>query len=66
MIYEFNADLGGQPGHGPVTPEPEGEFWHVNKSYGWWTLRMIASLFRQPARFPVWQGKPGLLQSSSR
>lgn len=23
---------------------PEGEFWHVNKSYGWWTLRMIASV----------------------
>ena len=28
MTYAFHADLGGQPGHGPVTPEPEGEFWH--------------------------------------
>jgi nitrile hydratase len=28
MTYAFHADLGGQPGHGPVTPEPEGAFWH--------------------------------------
>ncbi len=28
MSYAFHADLGGQPGHGPVTPEAEGEFWH--------------------------------------
>ena len=28
MSYAFNADLGGQPGHGPVPPEAEGEFWH--------------------------------------
>lgn len=28
MNHAFHADLGGQPGHGPVTPEPEGEFWH--------------------------------------
>lgn len=28
MSYPFHADLGGQPGHGPVTPEAEGEFWH--------------------------------------
>ena len=28
MTYAFHADLGGQPGHGPVTPEPEGEYWH--------------------------------------
>jgi len=28
MSYPFHADLGGQPGHGPVTPEPEGELWH--------------------------------------
>ena len=28
MTYDFHADLGGQSGHGPVTPEPEGEFWH--------------------------------------
>ncbi|MDH4390610.1 MAG: nitrile hydratase subunit beta [Aquabacterium sp.] len=29
MTYSFHADLGGQPGHGPVTPEAEGEFWHA-------------------------------------
>lgn len=29
MTYDFHADLGGQPGHGPVTPEPEGELWHA-------------------------------------
>lgn len=28
MSYRTFADLGGQPGHGPVTPEAEGEFWH--------------------------------------
>ncbi len=28
MSYQSHADLGGQPGHGPVTPEPEGELWH--------------------------------------
>jgi nitrile hydratase len=28
MTYPFHADLGGQIGHGPVTPEPEGELWH--------------------------------------
>jgi nitrile hydratase len=28
MTYAFHADLGGQPGHGPVTPEPEGALWH--------------------------------------
>lgn len=28
MSYTSHADLGGQPGHGPVRPEPEGELWH--------------------------------------
>lgn len=28
MRYQSHADLGGQPGHGPVVPEPEGELWH--------------------------------------
>ena len=28
MNYTTHADLGGQPGHGPVLPEAEGEFWH--------------------------------------
>jgi len=45
---EFRA----QPYNGPVNfmtagahfDIPEGEFWHVNKAYGWWTLRMIASV----------------------
>ncbi len=27
--YTSFADLGGQPGHGAVTPEPEGELWHA-------------------------------------
>ncbi len=42
----------GQPYNGPVNfmtagavfDIPEGEFWHVNRNYGWWTLRMIASV----------------------
>ncbi|MEO0054761.1 MAG: hypothetical protein RLZZ50_708 [Verrucomicrobiota bacterium] len=29
---------------GATADIPEGEFWHVNKGYGWWTLRMIASV----------------------
>jgi nitrile hydratase len=29
--YTPHADLGGQPGHGPVLPEPEGALWHA----GW-------------------------------
>lgn len=41
-----------QPYNGPVNfmtagalaDIPEGEFWHVRKEYGWWTLRMIASV----------------------
>lgn len=28
MSYLSHADLGGQPGHGAVQPEPEGELWH--------------------------------------
>ncbi len=27
--YRSQADLGGQPGHGAVVPEPEGELWHA-------------------------------------
>jgi hypothetical protein len=45
---EFRA----QPYNGPVNfmtagalfDIPEGEYWHANKNYGWWTLRMIASV----------------------
>ena len=29
MSYITHADLGGQPGFGPVTPEPEGELFHA-------------------------------------
>ena len=29
MSYLTHADLGGQPGFGPVTPEPEGELFHA-------------------------------------
>jgi nitrile hydratase len=29
MTYTSHADLGGQLGHGPVQPEPEGELWHA-------------------------------------
>lgn len=29
MSYTSHADLGGQAGHGPVLPEPEGELWHA-------------------------------------
>ena len=29
MIYFSHADLGGQPGHGVVVPEPEGETFHA-------------------------------------
>ena len=29
MTYLSHADLGGQPGHGRVTPEPEGELFHA-------------------------------------
>jgi len=29
MSYHSHADLGGQPGHGPVLPEPEGELFHA-------------------------------------
>jgi nitrile hydratase beta subunit len=30
MTYETHADLGGQEGHGAVTPEPEGELFHAS------------------------------------
>ncbi|MEP6739496.1 MAG: nitrile hydratase subunit beta [Caldimonas sp.] len=29
MSYTTHADLGGQPGHGPVTPEPKGDPFHA-------------------------------------
>ena len=29
MTYVSHADLGGQPNHGPVVPEPEGELFHA-------------------------------------
>ena len=29
MSYVTHADIGGQPGHGAVVPEPEGELWHA-------------------------------------
>jgi nitrile hydratase len=29
MSYRTHADLGGQPGHGRVVPEPEGELFHA-------------------------------------
>jgi nitrile hydratase len=35
--YRSLADLGGQPGHGPVTPEPEGELFHAE-----WEPRALA------------------------
>jgi hypothetical protein len=42
----------GQPYNGPLNfmttgalfDVPEGEFWHANPDYGWWSLRMIASV----------------------
>lgn len=37
MIYVTHADLGGQPGFGPVTPEPEGELFHAS-----WEPRALA------------------------
>lgn len=30
MSYASHADLGGQPGHGRVVPEPEGELFHAD------------------------------------
>lgn len=30
MSYASQADLGGQPGHGRITPEPEGELFHAD------------------------------------
>lgn len=37
LPYRSHADLGGQPGHGRVVPEPEGELWH-----GAWEPRALA------------------------
>lgn len=37
MTYTTHADLGGRPGFGPVTPEPEGELFH-----GAWEPRALA------------------------
>ena len=37
MSYVTHADLGGQPGFGPVTPEPEGELFHAG-----WEPRVLA------------------------
>ena len=35
--YTTLADLGGEPGHGRVVPEPEGELWHAP-----WEARAMA------------------------
>ena len=37
MSYRSHADLGGQPGHGRVVPEPEGELFHAA-----WEARAMA------------------------
>jgi nitrile hydratase subunit beta len=37
MSYASHADLGGQTGHGAVTPEPEGELFHAA-----WESRVLA------------------------
>jgi nitrile hydratase beta subunit len=37
MTYTTHADLGGQSGHGPITPEPEGELFHAT-----WEPRALA------------------------
>jgi len=37
MSYVTHADLGGQAGYGPVTPEPEGELFHAS-----WEPRALA------------------------
>jgi nitrile hydratase len=37
MNYQSRADLGGQLGHGPVLPEPEGELFHAG-----WEPRALA------------------------
>jgi len=37
MTYRSHADLGGQPGHGRVQPEPEGELFHAD-----WEPRALA------------------------
>ena len=40
MSYTSRADLGGQDGHGPVTPEPEGELFHA----GWEPKALVLTL----------------------
>lgn len=37
MSYTTQADLGGQQGHGPIVPEPEGELFHAP-----WEPRVLA------------------------
>jgi nitrile hydratase subunit beta len=37
MSYTTHADLGGQQGHGPIVPEPEGELFHAA-----WEPRVLA------------------------
>jgi nitrile hydratase subunit beta len=37
MTYQSHADLGGRPGYGRVTPEPEGELFHAT-----WEPRALA------------------------
>ena len=37
MTYLGKADLGGQVGHGPIVPEPEGELFHAP-----WEPRVLA------------------------
>jgi nitrile hydratase len=37
MSYTSHADLGGEPGHGRVEPEPEGDLWHAP-----WEARAMA------------------------
>jgi nitrile hydratase subunit beta len=37
VSYESHADLGGQSGHGRITPEPEGELFHAS-----WEPRALA------------------------
>ena len=40
MNYQSHADLGGQLGYGPVTPEPEGELFHA----GWESQALALTL----------------------
>ena len=52
MSYITHADLGGQPGFGPVTPEPEGELFHAS-----WEPRVLADFgtaLPETTRIRVW------------